>query len=90
MKLQQWEVVFYSRNSPNTGSIENIDPSPSNVNKPLRIVGRDDIIVGEVYEMLASSIKTVPLHINNKRSQLEDFEKEKVDPTDLTLQIDYK
>ena len=52
------------------------------MNKSLRIVGRDDFIVGEVYEMLASSIKTVPLHINNKRSQLEDFEKEKVDPTE--------
>ena len=82
MKLQQWEVVFYPSNSPNTGGIENIDPSPSNVNKSLRIVGRDDFIVGEVYEMLASSIKTVPLHINNKRSKLEDFEKEKVDPTE--------
>ena len=50
---------------------------------------RDYIIVGEVYEMLASSFKTVLLHINTKQIQVEEFEKDKADLTKRTLQIDY-
>ena len=57
--------------------------------KSLRLFGRDDVIVGEVYEMLASSFKTVLLHINTKRIQPEEFEKDKAGPTKQTLQIDY-
>ena len=48
MKLQQWEIVFNHKNSPNGEGIENINPSPSNVNKSLGFVGRDDVITGEV------------------------------------------
>ena len=88
-KLQQWEVVFNPKNSPNGEDIENIDPSPSNVSKSLRLFGRDDVIVGEVYEMLASSFKTFLLHISTKRIQAEEFEKDKADPTKRTHQIDY-
>ena len=51
------------------------------MNKSLRLFGRDDVIVGEVYEMLASSSKAVLLHINTKRIQAEEFEKDKADPT---------
>ena len=89
MKLQQQEVLFNPKNSPNGEGIENIDPSPSNVNKSLRLFGRDDVIVGEVYEMLASSFKTVLLHINTTRIETEEFEKDKTDPKKQTLQIDY-
>ena len=89
MKLQQQEAVFNPKNSPNGEGIENIDPSPYNVNKSLQLVGRDDVIVGEVYEMLASSFKTVLLHINTKRIQAEEFEKDKADPTKQALQNDY-
>ena len=39
--------------------------------------------------MLASSFKTVLLQINTKRIQVEEFEKDKADPTKQTLQIDY-
>ena len=39
--------------------------------------------------MLASSFKTVLLHINTKRIQADEFEKDKADPTKRTLQIDY-
>ena len=59
------------------------------MNKGLRLFGRDDAIVGEVYEMLASSSKAVMLHINTKRIQAEEFEKDKVDPSKQTCQIDY-
>ena len=58
------------------------------MNKSL-LVGRDDAIVKEVYEMLALSFKTVLLHINTKQIQTEEFEKDKADPTKQTLQIDY-
>ena len=85
--FSRWEVVFNPKNNPNGEGIENIDPSPSNVSKSLLLFGRDDLIVGEVYEMLASSFKTVLLHINTKRIQAE-FEKDKADPTKQTLQID--
>ena len=47
-ELQQCGVVFNPKNSPNGEGIENIDPSPSNVNKSLRLFGRDDVIAGEV------------------------------------------
>ena len=80
-KLQQWEVVFNPKNSLNGEGIGNIDPSPSNVNKSLQLVGRDDVIVAEVCEMLVSSFKTVLLHINTKEIQVEVFEKDKADPT---------
>ena len=89
MRLQQWEVVFNPKNSPNGEGIENIDPSPSNVNRSLQLIGRDDVIVGEVYVMLASSFKAVLLHINTKRIQVEQLEKDKVDPTKQTLQTNY-
>ena len=59
------------------------------MNKSLQLVGRDDVIVGEMYEMLASSFKTVLLYINTKQIQAEEFEKDKADPTRQTLQIDY-
>ena len=75
---------------PNTElEIEKIDPSPSNMNKSLRLVGRDDFIVAEAHEMLASSFKTALLHISTKRIQAEEFEKNKADPTMQTLQIGY-
>ena len=89
MKPQQWELFFNPKSSPNGERIENIDPSPSNVDKSLRLVGRDVVIVKEVYEMLASSFKTVLLHINTKWIQAEEFEKDKAEPTKGTLQIDY-
>ena len=88
-KLQQWEVVFNPKNSPNGEGIGNIDPSPSNLNKSLQLVGRDDVIVAEVCEMLVSSFKTVLHNINTKEIQVEGFEKDKADPTKWTLQIDY-
>ena len=50
---------------------------------------QDNVIVKEVYEMLASSFKTVLLQINTKQIQVEEFEKDKADPTKWTLQIDY-
>ena len=65
-KLQQWEVAFNPQNSPNGEGIGNIDTSPSNLTKSLQFVGRDDVIVKEVYEMLALSFKTVLPHINTK------------------------
>ena len=37
---------------------------------------------------MASSFKTVLLHINTKRIQVQEFEKDKADPTKQTLQID--
>ena len=52
------------------------------MNKSLRLVGGDDVIVREVYEMLVSSIKTVLLHINTMRMQAEDFENNKADSTE--------
>ena len=88
-KLQQWEVVFNPKNSTNGEGIENIDPSPSNVNKSLWLVGRDDVIVGEAYEMLASSFKIVLLQINTKQIHPEEFEKDQADTTKRTFQIDY-
>ena len=85
-ELQQWEFVFNPKNSPSEEGIDNIHPSPSNVNKSLRLVGQNGVIVGEVYEMLALSFKTVLLHINTtKRIQMEEFEKDKADPTSLML-----
>ena len=75
---------------PNTElEIEKINPSPSNMNKSLQLVGRDDFIVAEVHEMLASSFKTALLHISTKRIQAEEFEKNKADPTMQTFQIGY-
>ena len=75
---------------PNTElEIEKIDPSSSNMNKSLRLVGRDDFIVAEAHEMLASSFKTALLHISTKRIQAEEFEKNKADSTMQTLQIGY-
>ena len=59
------------------------------MNKSLRLFGQDDVIVGEVYQMLASSFKTVLLQINTKQIQAEEFEKDKGDPRKWTLQIDY-
>ena len=59
------------------------------MNKSLRLFGRDDVIVGEVYEMLASSFKTVLLHINTKQIQVEEIDKDKTDPTKRTLQVYY-
>ena len=56
-KLQQWEVVFSPKNSPKGEGIENIDSIPSNLTKSLQFVERDDVIVKEVYEMLALSFK---------------------------------
>ena len=88
-KLQQWEVVFNLKNSPNGEGIENIDPSPSNLTKSLQFVGWDDVIVKEVYEMLALSFKTGLPHINTKQIQEEEFEKDRADPTKQTCQIDY-
>ena len=38
---------------------------------------------------LASPFKTVLLQINSKQIQVEEFEKDKADPTKWTLQIDY-
>ena len=81
-KLQQREVVFNPKNSPNGEGTENIDSSLRNVNKSLRLVGGYDVIVREVYEMLVSSIKTVLLHINTMRMQAEDFENNKADSTE--------
>ena len=88
-KLQQWEVVFNPKNSTNREGIENVDPSPSNVNKSLQLAVQDDVIVGGVYGMLASSFKTVLLQINTKQIQAEEFEKDKADTTKRTLEIDY-
>ena len=88
-KLQQWEVVFNPKNSLNREGIENINPGPSNVNKSLQLVGRDDVIVGEVHETLVSSTRTVLLHMNTKPIQAEEFEKDKADPTMWTPQIHY-
>ena len=88
-KLQQWEVNFNLKNSPNGEGIENADPSPSNLTKSLQFVGRDDVIVKEVYEMLALSFKTGLPHINTKQIQEEEFEKDRADPTKQTCQIDY-
>ena len=83
------KLFLVHQNSLNGEGIENIDPSPSNVNKSLRLVGQDDVIVGEMYEMLVSSFKTVVLHISTKLIQVEEFEKDKADPTKQTHQIDY-
>ena len=81
------KLILTPKNSPNGEDIENIDPSPSNVNKSLQLVGPDDVIVGEVYEMLASSFKTVLLLINTKQIQGEEFEKDKADPTKRTVKL---
>ena len=81
-KLQLREVVFNPKNSPSGEGTENIDSSLWNVNKSLGLVGGDDVIVREVYEMLVSSIKTVLLHINTMRMQAEDFENNKADSTE--------
>ena len=56
-KLQQWEVVFSPKNSPKGEGIENMDSIPRNLTKSLQFVERDDVIVKEVYEMLALSFK---------------------------------
>ena len=88
-KPQQWEIVFNTKNSTNGEGMENVDLSSSNVNKSLRLVGRNDVVVGEVYEMLASLFKTVLLQINTKRIQAEELEKGKADTTKRTSQIDY-
>ena len=88
-KLQQWEVVFNPKNSPNWEGIENIDSNPSNLTKSLQFVGWDHVIVKEVYEMLALSFKAVLPHIITKQIQAKEFEKDKADPTNQTLQIDY-
>ena len=81
------KLILTPKNSPNGEDIENIDPSPSNVNKSLQLVGPDDVIVGEVYEMLASSFKTVLLLINTKQIQGEEFEKDKAYPTKRTPKL---
>ena len=81
------KLILTPKNSPNGEDIENIDPSPSNVNKSLQLVGRDDVFVGEVYEMLVSSFKTVLLLINTKRIQGEKFEKDNADPTKRTAKL---
>ena len=81
------KLILTPKNSPNGEDIENIDPSPSNVNKSLQLVGPDDVIVGEVYEMLASSFKTVLLLINTKQIQGEEFEKDNADPTKRTAKL---
>ena len=59
------------------------------MNKSLRLFGPDDAVVGEMYEMLALSFKTILLHINTKRIKAEEFEKDKADPTKRALQNDY-
>ena len=53
------KLFLVLQNSLNGEGIENIDPSPSNVNKSLRLVGQDDVIVGEMYDMLVSSFTSV-------------------------------
>ena len=59
------------------------------MNQSLQLVAQDDVIVGEVYEILALSFKTVLLQTNTKQIQAEEFEKDKADTTNRTLQIDY-
>ena len=86
-KCQQYEVDFNPQEQSKWRRHRNIDPSPSNVNKSLQLVGPDDVIVGEVYEMLASSFKTVLLLINTKQIQGEEFEKDKADPTKRTAKL---
>ena len=81
------KLILTPKNSRNGEDIENIDLSPSNVNKSLQLVGRDDVFVGEVSEMLVSSFKTVLLLINTKRIQGEKFEKDNADPTKRTAKL---
>ena len=59
-----------------------------NFSKQLQLINRS-MSVGDVFDMLAASFKSVVIHVNTKRIQASEFQRDKEDPLKRTLQIDY-
>ena len=89
VNLKQWEIFLTPKNTSydNDKSHES-EANPKNFSKQLQLINRD-MSVGDVFDMLAASFKSVVIHVNTKRMQVSEFQRDKEDPLKLTLQIDY-
>ena len=79
VSLSQWEIVFAPKNTnDDSNETHESETKPRNFSKQLELINRG-MSVDYVVDMLVASFKSVVIHVNRKRIQASEFQRDTED-----------